>query len=352
MKVLQLIDSLHPGGAERMAVTIANALVSEKVGSYLCATREEGLLKQNLKIGVGYFYLKKKSALDIVALLRLRRKIRQHQITIVHAHTTSYFFATLLKISCPSLKLIWHEHQGDRIATTRRENLVLYFCSFFFTSIIVVNQVLQRWCEKNLLSEKVIYLPNFVLTENLYSRLNTEKNIVCVANLRSPKNHNLLLKAFAIVHSTHPDWKLHLLGRDFEDSYSADLKTIALKEDMNESIIFWGSSDMVESVISTSAIGVLSSNSEGLPMALLEYGRAGLAVVCTDVGQCREVVGPFGKIVPPKNEDALAEALLFYIENEGERVTDAEGFSKHITANYSGKNIMPKLLAIYKNEVS
>ena len=38
-------------------------------------------------------------------------------------------------------------------------------------------------------------------------------------------------------------------------------------------------------------MGVLSSASEGLPLALLEYGRAGLPVVCTDVGNVSEVVG-------------------------------------------------------------
>ncbi len=38
MKVLQLIDSLHAGGAERVAVNYANALASRVEKSFLCAT--------------------------------------------------------------------------------------------------------------------------------------------------------------------------------------------------------------------------------------------------------------------------------------------------------------------------
>lgn len=49
MRILQLIDSLEAGGAERMAVTYANALVQEIAFSGLVATRKEGPLLQHRK---------------------------------------------------------------------------------------------------------------------------------------------------------------------------------------------------------------------------------------------------------------------------------------------------------------
>ena len=60
MRVLQLIDSLDAGGAERMAVTIANSLAETGVASYLCSTRHEGLLKASLLPSVNYFFLQNK----------------------------------------------------------------------------------------------------------------------------------------------------------------------------------------------------------------------------------------------------------------------------------------------------
>lgn len=50
MRILQLIDSLNPGGAEKMAMNYFLALEeNEKIESYLVATREEGLLVQTIK---------------------------------------------------------------------------------------------------------------------------------------------------------------------------------------------------------------------------------------------------------------------------------------------------------------
>ena len=71
MKILQLIDSLHPGGAERMAVNYANALNDRNHNSHLICTRSEGKFKMLLGNKVGYCFIKKKHALDIFALRRL-----------------------------------------------------------------------------------------------------------------------------------------------------------------------------------------------------------------------------------------------------------------------------------------
>jgi glycosyltransferase involved in cell wall biosynthesis len=227
--------------------------------------------------------------------------------------------------------------------------LALYFCSLFFSGIIVVNSELEAWCLNNLATTKVFYLPNFVPTIYQKEIFDREKTIVCLANLRTPKNHQLLLKAFSLVHSKHPEWKLKLIGNDFKDSYFENLQKVVKKEKLESSVIFAGNNKTISKELSNATIGVLSSDSEGLPMAILEYGAAGLAVVCTDVGQCKEVVNGFGKIVPPKNATALAGALLYYIENEEKRIADGAAFSVHIAKNYAEDAVIPKLLNIYKN---
>ena len=61
MKVLQLIDSLQAGGAEHVAVNYANALAPRIEASFLCSTREEGMLKTSLSKDVQYLFLNKKT---------------------------------------------------------------------------------------------------------------------------------------------------------------------------------------------------------------------------------------------------------------------------------------------------
>ena len=48
MRVLQLIDSLNAGGAEKLAVSYANTLADMSLVSFFCATRCEGVLKNQI----------------------------------------------------------------------------------------------------------------------------------------------------------------------------------------------------------------------------------------------------------------------------------------------------------------
>ncbi len=70
--------------------------------------------------------------------------------------------------------------------------------------------------------------------------------------------------------------------------------------------------DDVPDWLSRADLFVLSSVSEGICLTLLEAMAAGLPVVATDVGGNREVVehGRTGWLVPPRDPDALADAIL------------------------------------------
>jgi glycosyltransferase involved in cell wall biosynthesis len=351
MRVLQLIDSMDAGGAERIAVTFANALANENQDSHLCATRAEGVLKDQLNPAVGFHFLKKKNALDFSALFRLRNYLKTHKIAIVHAHTTSYFFATLVKITYPKIKLIWHTHLGERIHTVRMQNKVLYLCSFLFSGIIAVNEELKSWCSRSLATRKVYYLPNFIQLNKFpkVEQASREESIICLANLKTPKNHLNLIEAFRMVSAVYPNWKLLLAGKDFKDSYSDKLVKAINNAGLQNKVVFLGQQSKVETLLVKSSMGVLASDSEGLPMALLEYGAAGLAVVTTHVGQCKEVIGTFGNVVPVQNANALSGAILDYIANPEKRATQASRFREHIHRQYSVDAVLPQLITIYKN---
>ena len=106
MRILQIIDSLEAGGAERMAVNYANALADEIDFSGLVATRKEGTLSNQINQKVSYLFLNKKRAIDIKALIRLRNFVIKNKVTHLHAHSTSFFIAFLVKIMIPKTQLI------------------------------------------------------------------------------------------------------------------------------------------------------------------------------------------------------------------------------------------------------
>ena len=199
MRVLQIIDSLEIGGAEKMAVNYANALAARIDFSGLVATRAEGNLKSHLDASVGYLFLNKKATIDFGAIFRLKKYCKKHKIEFLHPHSSSYFTALLLKFVYPKIKIIWHDHNGLSEFISSQKSIVLKIASFFFKGIIVVNYKLKAWAEKELNCKKVIYLPNFTAIDSVviaetFLKGTAGKRILCLANLRDQKNHFFLLE--------------------------------------------------------------------------------------------------------------------------------------------------------------
>ena len=353
-KVIQLIDSLNAGGAERLAVTYANILSKEIEGSFLCTTRQEGLLKKSINDDVGYLFLQKKSSLDLRAVFLFKKYLKTHGIEVVHAHATSYFFATLIKLISPSIKIVWHDHYGKSEDLSNRPKLILKLCSLFFSQIFSVNQKLLQWSKNNLWCKNVEYLQNIVVLDAVkaVTKLNglEGKRVLSLANLRPQKDHINLFKAFQIVSKSHPDWTLHCVGKDFEDDYSRLIRQFVIENKLDNSIYFYGSKPDVKNIISQCEIGVLSSYSEGLPLALLEYGVGGLAVIATDVGDCGVVINSekYGQLIEAENPNVLAKAMNHYIEGKEKMNIAAYNLKQRMKETFSQRSIVEKLKSVYE----
>jgi len=354
LKVIQLIDSLNPGGAEIMAVNIANGLSEVAIESHICTTRLEGDLKIKIAPSVGYIFLNKKNVIDIKAIKKLHNYIKENKITIIHAHSSSYFTAFLIKLVQPKLAVIWHDHYGKSEHLKERKKFPLNFFSNKFKAIISVNNTLLDWSLKNLKPDAVFYIPNFA-SLNLDKKIQTSlkgiegKRIVCLANLRPQKDHLNLLNAFKIIHDKYIDWTLHLVGMDLNDVYSQKIKTFIIAEKLQNHVFLYGACSDIHSILEQATIGVLSSNSEGLPVALLEYGLAKLPVAVTDVGECGVVVenGVSGIVVDALNENKLAEGILSLIKNKEDRLKYGKKLYSNVNSNYSKENYLKQLLEIY-----
>ncbi|WP_142785591.1 glycosyltransferase [Changchengzhania lutea] len=353
MRVLQLIDSLDAGGAERVAVNMANALSYKIDSSYLCATRKEGLLKSSLSTKVSYLFLNKTKTIDFKAIIRLNGFIKKHDIEIIHAHSTSFFLAAVMKFFNSKLKIIWHDHYGHSEHLDKRKFLILRLCSGYFLHIISVNRILADWAKKHLKTKGVTYLPNFAIRDTSKPKTTLKgkdgKRILHLANLRPQKDHLNLLHAFSKVRKNHPDWSLHGVGKDFDDAYSEDVKNLIKTLDLDNHVFLYGSRLDITHIINQSDIGVLSSKSEGLPIALLEYGLAGLPTIATNVGNCKEVISndSEGLLINPENEEALSIALKTYITDVSGRVKSGQHLKRKVETSFSEEQIINKLLKIY-----
>jgi glycosyltransferase involved in cell wall biosynthesis len=136
--------------------------------------------------------------------------------------------------------------------------------------------------------------------------------VMCmVANLIAYKGHRDLINALALATKRMPgDWHLLLAGRD--DGIGAQLQEQAARAGLAANISFLGSRSDIPALLTASDIGILCSHEEGFANAILEGMAARLPMIVTSVGGNSEAVinGVTGLIVPPKNPERLADAIV------------------------------------------
>lgn len=346
---------MNVGGAERMCLNISYALDENKIDNAIICTRVKGALGG--KASVPVYVLNKTNLIDILAFVRLIKRVKSFRPTHLHLHSTSLYWGVFAKMFFPKVKLIWHDHYGDSEMLSERPYLIAKQLVKLVDNTIVVNEKLLKWglITLNISSEKIHYLKNFphVLlgtVERNYKK--PEKvEIIQVANYREQKNHNFAIDAAGVMASKKIDFNWIFFGVISDLSYYNTLTNRANSIGVSKYCNFKTANLSIENKLIANHIGVLTSKSEGLPVALLEYGLAGLIVICTEVGQCADVLGfgKYGYLVPPGNYSAFAETLEYIVLNWEEAIVKAKLFQDHIRVNYGSDAFIKKYLEIIAN---
>ena len=157
-----------------------------------------------------------------------------------------------------------------------------------------------------------------------------------VANLHDYKGHAHLLDALALIKEQLPDgWLLLCIGGD-----AGCLERLIEQRGrlgLSANIRFLGSRPDASRLWDLADIGLLVSLEEGFPMSLLEGMAAGLPMVVTDVGGSPEALGDCGRIVPPADPKALAEAILAYAQDPDLRRRDGKRARARIEGRFTLK---------------
>ena len=128
----------------------------------------------------------------------------------------------------------------------------------------------------------------FIPEENTNIFTNDQINITIVSRLVSHKNIEKIIKAISDLNS--PLINLNIIGDGPELN---QLQKISLESNNKDNIIFHGklNRDEIDHIFLNSDIYIQASNYEGLPHSLLEAMSYGIPVLCTPVGECKEILG-------------------------------------------------------------
>jgi len=135
--------------------------------------------------------------------------------------------------------------------------------------------------------------------------------IILVARMLWDKGVGEFVQAAKLLLAKGTQARFILIGdTDIENPAAISVEQLKTWQD-EKSVEWWGRRSDVPEILQQSTIACLPSYREGMPKFLLEAASAGLPIVTTDVPGCREVVidGENGYLVPPRNPEALADAI-------------------------------------------
>ena len=143
-----------------------------------------------------------------------------------------------------------------------------------------------------------------------------------------------------------------LLAGDLDTKNPTGINFRELQEIKNEALIdFLGYQNEIPVLYAKSNIICLPSYREGLPKSLIEAAAASRAVVTTDVPGCRDAIIPnkTGILVPVKDVDKLAEAIIWLIKNPSKRVKMGKAGRKLAEEKFQIKKVIENHLSIYSD---
>ena len=173
--------------------------------------------------------------------------------------------------------------------------------------------------------------------------------LVYIGRLAREKGLHELLRGLALARARGIDAQLTIAGSGPEESR---LRETADGLGLSRRIEFAGPAlgrRKIE-LLGGSDLFVLASYSEGLPYALLESMAAGVPVIASRVGAIPDVVVDrvHGLLIPPKNPQALADAIREFASDRDRLVRMGAACRERIAARYSIDGLAEKFCRLYE----
>lgn len=173
-------------------------------------------------------------------------------------------------------------------------------------------------------------------------------NICLVANIRPLKRIGDFVFAAAQVLQTFPQAHFWIAGDVPETPYAQDLRKLPHRLGVEERVTFMGKTEDPLQLIRRCEIGVLTSETEGLSNAIMEYMACGLPVVCSNVGGNPELVrhGENGYLYVAGDIDGLATHLIELCQDPDKRTMMGRIGMQH-ASDFSIQSIVDKHVQLY-----
>ncbi|HER43000.1 MAG TPA: glycosyltransferase [Candidatus Eisenbacteria bacterium] len=363
-RILHIIYSLYRGGAERVIETQVRLGDRDRFEYLVCSITGGGDLAGVIaESGGRVFLMRKRHRGDPAAAWRIARLIDREKADLIHLHNApGAFWGTLASLCARRRTPIvrtehrpWLPRELPALYRSLHSNLAGRAARIICVSDYVRSSHGERFPG---LSERMVTVPNGVRIDAFRDlpgrresrarfKLPPDTPIVgTIGRLVPVKNHRLLIDAFARVHAEMPEAHLAILG---DGPLGASLAAHAADLRLSNDISFVTSSPSAEVFLRCLDVFALSSDSEGMPLTLLEAMAAGVPVAATDVGGIPEVIenGRDGLLAPPSSPEPLARAISSLLSHSAEAGEMAQRAREKVERLYSAERTVRETERIY-----
>jgi glycosyltransferase involved in cell wall biosynthesis len=335
-RLLYIIPSLVPGGAEKLSVSFLNKIDRNAFDPALCTFERKGELFDQLPKHLSSFNLGKRARLSFFRLLfSLRRTVRRYKPDVIFSRN---WYANLISVIAkkaflfkPRL-LVFIEHNELRDLSRKQvkmsvKKIIMHWIFRNSDKVVVVSHGVKKELRKEFhISRKKIAVINNAVDINLIRALKdcepakmrwfneTIPVIVSMGKLLPRKGFPDLIKAFKIVRAKR-DCRLVIIGQGEEKrNLSALIKLYNLESDMQLA----GYLDNPYPSISRAKVFAFPSYWEGFGNVIIEAMACGVPVVATNCPYGPDEIiqdNMNGLLVPVGDVQAMAEALLRILDD-------------------------------------
>ncbi|HVO76760.1 MAG TPA: glycosyltransferase [Candidatus Bathyarchaeia archaeon] len=364
-KVLHVIYSLYRGGAERLIET-------EIIGSdrrrfeHLVSSITSGgdMIDLIANAGAHVYIIGKRRRGDLTAVTKLASVIRAEKVDLLHLHNApGMFWGTLGQIMSGSgVPIVRTEHNPyipEQLPLLYRHLYPLFTrraAKVICVSALVRSSYVAAFPE---LAAKYVEIPNGIRVADF---ANPPPRAVCRAQLALPaegqligtvgrlepvKNQRLLIEAFSRVRSAVPEARLAILG---EGTLHESLVSYAAGLGVRDRVSIVRETQRIDCFYGAIDVFCLSSDSEGMPLTILEAFASGVPVVSTAVGGIPEVIedGKSGYLVPKGSAEGLAARLVEILMNPAKASELAANERAMARERFSAEKMVKATEAVYE----
>ena len=340
-RVLWLIRGLGPGGAERLLVAAARAADREHfdVSVAYLMPEKDALVPELREAGVEVMCLQARRPPDLRWAWRLRRRLRDHPVDIVHAHSplaaavSRVVARTLPRRLRPVCVSTEHNLWAAYATPTRLANaLTLPLARHHFAVSEEVRAAIPRpWRKRT--ETLVLGIDLDHTRRSAGHRTATRADLgladddvmaLTVANYREKKDYPNLLNAARLVAHSPTRLRWFVVG---QGPLQDRVHELHRRLELDETVTLLGYRSDVPRLTGAADLLVIGSRHEGLPVTVMEAFALGVPVVATGVGGLPGVVkeGVNGLLVSPGRPDLLAAAVERVAGDAGLRRTLSQG---------------------------